>query len=103
MAAMLGLVLLYVLAYDFIPKALLVIIGITLVWFPVALINGQSVLATAWRWWLLFKYPFAGIIYISLPRLANGCCSIAAKVSDCAARITSYCPNWSILIGHPNR
>ncbi len=61
MAAMLGLVLLYVLAFDFIPKALLVIIGITLVWFPVALINGQSVLATAWGWWLLFKYPFVAL------------------------------------------
>lgn len=71
-AAMLGLVVLYVLAFDYVPKALLVIVGITLIWIPVAIINGQGLLATAWGWWQLFKYPFAGLFIYLYPGWPKG-------------------------------
>lgn len=51
----------YMLREDKIPRAVLVIAGLTLIWSLAPLIEGQSLLATAWGWWGLFKYPLLGL------------------------------------------
>ncbi len=57
---------------DRIPLAMLLVLSITLIWGAVALFDGQSVFATAWGWYRLFKYPFVGIfIYLIMRWPAN--------------------------------
>lgn len=48
--------------FDKIPKSLLIILGITLIWGIIPLFEQQSILATLWGWWRLFKYPIIGIL-----------------------------------------
>lgn len=60
-----GLVLLAALATmlkeDRIPKGVLVILGITLIWGIVSLVDGQSLLAFGWGWYRMFRYPLIGL------------------------------------------
>lgn len=51
----------YMLKEDRIPRAVLLIAGITLIWGMVSTFEGQSAAATAWGWWSLFKYPVLGL------------------------------------------
>ncbi len=51
----------YMLKEDKIPRAVLLIFGITLIWGLVSTFEGQSFAATAWGWWSLFKYPLLGL------------------------------------------
>lgn len=56
------LLLLRSIVFNRIPLALLVIIGITMIWGLVALYEGQPLLATVWGWWRLFKFPIIGVL-----------------------------------------
>lgn len=60
-----GLVLLAAFAImmkeDRIPKGILVILGITLIWGIVVFYEGQSIPAFAWGWYRMFRYPFVGL------------------------------------------
>jgi len=71
-AAMLGLVLLYVLAFNFIPKSLLVIVAITVIWAGISILNSQGPLVTGWGWWQIFKYPFVGLFVYVYPGWPTG-------------------------------
>jgi hypothetical protein len=51
----------YMLKEDRIPRAILLIIGLTLIWSISPMLEGQSLAATAWGWWGLFKYPLLGV------------------------------------------
>lgn len=51
----------YMLKEDKIPRAVLLILGLTLIWSISPLLEGQSFAATAWGWWGLFKYPLLGL------------------------------------------
>lgn len=46
---------------DRIPKGVLVILGITLIWGVVSLVEGQSFLAFGWGWYQMFRYPLIGL------------------------------------------
>jgi len=46
---------------DRIPKGVLVILGITLIWGIVSLVDGQSLLAFGWGWYQMFRYPLIGL------------------------------------------
>ena len=63
-----ALTFLYMLVRDRLPAALLLILGITLVWGMVALFEGQTVSATLWGWWRLFKYPLLLLFAYLIPR-----------------------------------
>lgn len=67
-AAIVGLVFAFMLLRDRIPGALLLILGITLIWGMLALLEGQAMAPTAWGWWRLFKYPLIGIFAYLVPR-----------------------------------
>ncbi len=60
-AGVLVLTLVHILSFDHIPKAVLLILSMSLIGITVALFEGQSILATAWGWWLFFRYLFVGI------------------------------------------
>lgn len=51
----------YMLQQNRIPRAVLLIAGLTLIWGLSPLLEGQSLLATTWGWWGLFKYPLLGL------------------------------------------
>ncbi len=51
----------YMLREDRIPRAVLLIIGLTLIWSLSPMIEGQSLAATAWGWWGMFKYPLLAL------------------------------------------
>lgn len=51
----------YMLKEDKIPRAVLLIAGLTLIWSLSPMLEGQSLAATAWGWWGLFKYPLLGL------------------------------------------
>ncbi len=51
----------YMLKEDRIPRAVLLIIGLTLIWSISPMIEGQSLAATAWGWWGMFKYPLLAL------------------------------------------
>ena len=51
----------YMLKEDRIPRAVLLIIGLTLIWSISPMLEGQSMAATAWGWWGLFKYPLLAL------------------------------------------
>ncbi|MBW7959087.1 MAG: hypothetical protein H3C69_05975 [Candidatus Promineofilum sp.] len=51
----------FMLTKDRIPKGMLVILGITLVWGIVAFFEGQSLAMFLWGWWRLFLYPLVGL------------------------------------------
>ncbi|HRN67027.1 MAG TPA: hypothetical protein PK205_00260 [Promineifilum sp.] len=51
----------YMLKEDRVPRAVLLIIGLSLVWSLSPMIEGQSLAATAWGWWGMFKYPFLAL------------------------------------------
>ena len=67
-AAVVGFVFAFMLLRDRIPGAILLILGITIIWGVLALLEGQAVSATAWGWWRLFKYPLIGIFAYLIPR-----------------------------------
>lgn len=46
---------------DRIPKSILVLLGISLIWGIVALDEGQSIPAFVWGWYRMFRYPLIGI------------------------------------------
>ena len=52
---------------DRIPAVMVLVLGVTLIGVIVATFEGQSPLATAWGWWLLFKYPMVGIFVYMHP------------------------------------
>jgi hypothetical protein len=58
----------YMLTYNRIPMALLFILGATLIWGLVAVVEGQSIGATAWGWWRFFKYPLLMVFVYLIPR-----------------------------------
>lgn len=51
----------YMLKEDKIPRGVLLIAGLTLIWSISPLLEGQSVAVTAWGWWGIFKYPLLGL------------------------------------------
>lgn len=67
-ASMLGLMILRMLVADRIPAILPAIVALSVVGFTVALFEGQSLVATAWGWWLMFKYPLVGLFVYMAPR-----------------------------------
>lgn len=57
---------------DRIPKSILIILGITLIWGIVVLYEGQSVLTVIWGWYQIFKYPLIGIFaYLTIGKPKN--------------------------------
>ena len=46
---------------DRIPKGILVILGITLIWGIVVIYEGTSIPAFLWGWYRMFRYPLVGI------------------------------------------
>lgn len=61
-------VVLHMLAKDNFPIGVFVVLAMTLIWGMVALFEGQDVVATAWGWWKMFKYPVVGLYaYLMVP------------------------------------
>ena len=50
-----------ILVYDHVPKGILLIVAVTIVGTLVAFFEGQSLTATAWGWWKMFRFPMVGI------------------------------------------
>ena len=50
------------------PAGLWIIVALSVVGIPQALLNGQSLVATMWGWWLMFRYPFVGLYAYLQPR-----------------------------------
>lgn len=46
---------------DRVPGITWLMLGVSVFWGSLALLNGQGPLATAWGWWLLFQFPLAGL------------------------------------------
>ncbi len=46
---------------DWIPKGVPIILGITLIWGLVSLVDGQSIFAFGWGWYQMFRYPLIGL------------------------------------------
>ncbi len=67
-AAIIGVLFAFILLRDRIPGAILLILGITLIWGILALLEGQALSATGWGWWRLFKYPLIGVFAYLVPR-----------------------------------
>lgn len=63
-----GFTIAFMLLRDRIPGAILLILGITLIWGMLALLEGQSISATLWGWWRLFKYPLIAVFAYLIPR-----------------------------------
>ncbi len=63
-----AMTLIYMLVRDRLPAAVLLMVGITLVWGMVGLFEGQTVSATLWGWWRLFKYPLLMVFAYLVPR-----------------------------------
>lgn len=61
------LVLIYMLVRNRIPMVMLLVIGISLIWGMLAMLDGQSWGATAWGLWRLFKYPLIGLFAYLIP------------------------------------
>jgi hypothetical protein len=53
---------------DRIPRIMLLILSITLIWGAVALFDGQSFSATLWGWFRFFKYLFVGLFVYLIMR-----------------------------------
>jgi hypothetical protein len=69
MAIMLiGIALIYMMLHDRIPAAILVILGASLIWGLIAMLDGQSVSSTAWGWWRFFKYPLLMVFAYLVPK-----------------------------------
>lgn len=51
----------YMMKDDRVPAAMLLIGGVTLVWGMMSAFEGQSLAATVWGWWGMFKYPLLGV------------------------------------------
>jgi hypothetical protein len=43
------------------PNAVWLVVVLSIVGTLVALVNGQTIAASAWGWWLMFKYPMVGL------------------------------------------
>ena len=71
-AFILVIVVVRMLVFDRIPGAVLLILGITLIWSTVAIFERQSGLATIWGWWLMFRYPLVAIFTFIQPVWPKG-------------------------------
>ena len=58
----------FILLRDRIPLALLFILGVSLIWSLVPILDGQTAGATLWGWWRFFKYPLLLIFAYLIPR-----------------------------------
>lgn len=57
----------YMLLRDRIPAMILVVLGITVIWGGLSLAFGQSMGATGWAWWEMFKYPLLTLFAYLIP------------------------------------
>lgn len=48
-------------AFDQVPSIVWLVLGVSLFWSSVALLDGQGLIATGWGWWVLFQFPLAGL------------------------------------------
>lgn len=69
--------------FDQIPRAVWAIAWLSAVGIGVALMRGQSVVATAWGWWVMFQYPFVALYTYTqrhwpeqLPRRLSALCTV---------------------------
>lgn len=60
-AIVIGLVCTRMLVFDRIPGAALMIAGISVIGAVVATFEGQNLSATAWGWWIMFRFPMVGL------------------------------------------
>lgn len=60
--------LLFVLVRNRIPGAVLIMLGITIIWGLIATFEAQPISATLWGWWRLFKYPLLLVFAYLIPR-----------------------------------
>ncbi len=60
-AGMLALAIAHMIAFDHIPRAALLILGISLIGITMGLFEGQGIVATGWGWWLFFRYLIVGL------------------------------------------
>lgn len=67
-AAAIAVVYTRMMFFDRIPIAVWFIAGISAIGFTVALFRGQGFVATAWGWWIIFKYPLLGLYAYLHPR-----------------------------------
>jgi hypothetical protein len=61
-AGMIVLAFANMLVFDHIPRGVLLIVGISLIGITVAFFEGQTIAATGWGWWLMFRYILVGIL-----------------------------------------
>jgi hypothetical protein len=66
-ALMILLTILRMLVFNHIPRSFWLIISVSILWFYVALANGQGLPATLWGVWLLFQFPFVGLFMYLQP------------------------------------
>lgn len=66
-ALIIAFTLAYMIRHDHIPAMVLIILGLTLVWATLALAYGQTIGATAWGWWRIFKYPLLTLFAYLIP------------------------------------
>jgi hypothetical protein len=72
--------------FDRIPRAMWAIAWVSAIGIGVALLRGQSIGATTWGWWIMFRYPLVGIYAYLQPRwpqrfaqlLRNSCTAVLA-------------------------
>jgi hypothetical protein len=67
-ALMLALVFVRMLVADRVPAIMPAILALSAIGFTVALFEGQSLLATGWGWWVMFRYPLVGLFVYLAPR-----------------------------------
>ncbi|KAA3663970.1 MAG: hypothetical protein DWQ04_08065 [Chloroflexi bacterium] len=64
-AMILALVFTRMLAFNKIPRIVLLLFGVSIIWTVVALFEGQGLVGTIWGWWVMFRYPMIGLfIYL---------------------------------------
>jgi hypothetical protein len=54
--------------FDRVPGVVWLIVGVSVIWVPVALLESQGLVATAWGWWMMFGYPMVGLYAYLEPR-----------------------------------
>lgn len=89
--ALIILLMLRVIVFNKIPAMLLLILGITLIWGVVAFGEGQPLVATAWGWWRLFKFPILGVLTFLQPFWVD-------NSSEKLRRFTLYALQLNVLL-----
>lgn len=99
-AAMMGIAVVRMLIMDHVPRAVLVIGGMSAIGVTVAILEGQGIIPTLWGWWILFQYPMVGLyVYLRstwpehFPQRFRQLC-LGIVVMEALFQIGQYLTGW---------